>query len=86
MKTKEALVKKTAFPKPPATNNAQAIVVSEIAHKKVSKKVIKQALMTQSISKALRLDKFNFSILCLIWEWDNQQIIAMIQNAIWLGY
>ena len=64
-------MRKSAFPKTPTSNNAQAVVVFGITHKKVSKRVIEQALMTQSTLKAPEPDKFNFSILRLIWEWDS---------------
>lgn len=66
MKAKEALVKKSAFPKLPASNNIQTSIGFRIAYNQVSKKAIKQALMTQSISKAPRPDKFNFGILYLV--------------------
>ena len=86
MKAKEALVRKSAFPKPPTSRNIEPVITSGVAYKEVTEKVIEKALMTQSTSKAPGPDKFNFRILCMVWEWDSKRITAIIQNAIRLGY
>lgn len=85
MKAKEALVRKFAFPKSPVSGSVEPVVIPGIAHKKVTEKVIKKALMTQSTLKTPGPDKFNFRLLRMVWQWDSKQIIAMIQNAIRLG-
>ena len=64
----------------------EPVVIPGIAHKEVTEKVIEKALMTQSTSKAPGLDKFNFRIFRMVWQWDSKRIIAMIQNAIRLRY
>ncbi len=86
MKEKEKLVCKAAFPSPPKSDHSEPIVTPGVAHQKVTKNVIYTALMTQSMSKAPGPDKINFRILCMVWEWDSERIIAMIQQAIKLGH
>lgn len=46
MKVKKALVRKSAFPKPPISESVEPVVIPGIAHKEVTKKVIEKALMT----------------------------------------
>ena len=86
IKAKKALVRKSAFLKLPTSRNIEPMIISRVAHKEVMEKVIEKALMTQSASKALGPDEFNLRILRMVWEWDSKQIIAIIQNAIRLGY
>lgn len=86
MNAKEALVRTSAFSKPPTNGTAEPVVTSGTAHKEVTEKVIEKALMTQSTSKAPGPDKFNFRILRMVWQWDSKQIIAIVQNAIRLGH
>lgn len=62
MNAKEALVRKSAFPKPPISRNIEPVVKSGVAHKEMTEKVIQKALMNQSTSKAPGPDKFNFRI------------------------
>ena len=67
MKAKEALVRRSAFPKPP-TNLVEPPVTSfGSAHTKISEEVVGQALMTQAATKASGPDKINFQILQMIW-------------------
>lgn len=66
MKVKEVLVRKFAFPKLPTSKNMKPVITFGIAYKKMTEKVIEKTLMTQSTSKAPRLDKFNFCILCIV--------------------
>ena len=66
MKVKEALVQKSAFPKPPGNFVEPLVISSGIAHIKINKKVIAQALMTQTITKAPSADKINFQTLQMI--------------------
>lgn len=86
MMAKEALVRKSAFPSPPTSLHSEPNVMSGVAHRMVTKDVIHKALMTQSISKAPGLDKINFRILRMIWEWDSNRLIAMVQQSIRLVY
>ena len=66
MKAKEALVHKSAFPKPPTNLAERPSLFSGIAHMKVTEKAVSQALMTQAAIKAPGLDKINFQILQMI--------------------
>lgn len=52
----------------------------------VTKELVYNSLMTQFTSKAPGPDKINFRILRLVWEWDSERIIAMVQQAVRLGY
>lgn len=79
-------MKKFAFSKLLLSKNIESVITSGVDHKKVTKKVMERALITKSISKALRPDKFNFRILYMMWAWDSKQITAIIQNAIRLRY
>ena len=86
MKAKEALVRKSAFPKPP-TNLLELPVTSfGLAHTKITKEVVAQALMTQAATKAPGPDKINFQILQMIWDWDKIRITSIVYHAIRLGY
>lgn len=60
MKTKEALVHKSTFSKPPKNLGKLPIPFSGIAYAKITQKVVSQALMTQAITKAPKPDKINF--------------------------
>ena len=86
MKAKEALVCKSAFPSPPKCGYSEPVIIPGVAHQTVTKDIIYEALMTQSTSKALGPDKINFQILCMVWDWDSERLIAMVQQAIKLGY
>ena len=63
MKTKEAMVRKSAFPKPPTNFEEPSITSSELAHVKVTLEVVSKALMTQVTTKAPGSNKINFRIL-----------------------
>lgn len=63
MKAKEALVRKSAFPKPPTNLAEPPVLCSGIAPLKVTEKAVSQALMTQAAMKAPGPDKINFRIL-----------------------
>ena len=57
-----------------------------VAHQIVTKNIIYKALMTQSLSKTPGPKKINFCILRMLWDWESEKIIAMVQQAIRLGY
>ena len=80
------MVRKSAFSSPPVSSHNEPIVQSGVAHKTVTNDIIHKALMTQSTSKAPGPDKINFRILRMIWEWDSERLIAMVQHTIRLGY
>ena len=86
MTAKEALVRKSAFPKPPQNLKDEPVVVSGIAHMEVTQSIVAHALMSQSASKAPGPDKINFRILRMIWSWDKVRITNMVQQTIRLGY
>ncbi len=66
IKAKEALVRKSAFPKLPANLTELPILSSGTAHIKVTPEAVSQALMTQAAMKAPGPDKINFRILQMI--------------------
>ena len=86
MMAKEALVRKSAFPSPPTSLHSEPDVMSRVVHQMVTKDVIHKALMTQSTSKAPGPDKINFRILRMIWEWNSNRLIVIVQQSIRLGY
>ena len=68
IKAKEALVRKSAFLKPP-TNLVELPVISlGLAYTKIIEEVVAQALVTQAATKALGPNKINFQVLQMIWN------------------
>ena len=68
MKAKEALVRKSSFPKL-LTNFIELLVIScGLAPTKIIEKVVAQALVTQAATKAPGLNKINFQVLQMIWN------------------
>ena len=63
MKVKETLVQKSAFPKPPINLFKSPVIPSGLAHTKIIKKVITQALITQAVNQAFGPDKIYFKTL-----------------------
>lgn len=86
MKAKEALVRRSAFPKPPKSLRPEPVVLPGIAHKGVTEVKVANALMFQSATKAPGPDKINFQILRMIWDWDKVRITNLVQETIRLGY
>lgn len=86
MKAKEALVRRSAFPKPPIGLEPEPFVLPGVAHRGVTEEKIFHALMSQSATKAPGPDKINFRILRMIWDWDKVRMTSMVQQAIRLGY
>lgn len=60
MKAKEALVRRSVFPKPPPNSVELLIIPYRSVHSKITEEVIAQVLMIQAITKALGPDKINF--------------------------
>lgn len=86
IKAKKALIQRLAFLKLPI-NLVQIPVISfELAHTKVTKEIVAQALLTQIANKALGLNKFNFQILQIVWSQNKTQIATMVYHIIRLGY
>lgn len=86
MKAKEALIRKSVFPKP-LTNLFQSLAVfSGLAYIKITKEIIAQVLTSPAPTKGPGQNKINFLILQMIWSWKKAQIISMIYHAIRLGY
>ena len=86
MKVKEALIYQSAFPKPSISLEAEPLISSRIAYKGITKEKVYLALITQAIAKAPESNKINFRILRMIWDWDKERIISIVQQAIRLGY
>ena len=64
----------------------ELLISSKIANKGITEEKVYLALVTQAIAKALRPNKINFRILRMIWDWDKERIISMVDQAIRLGY
>ena len=86
MKAKEALICRSAPPKPPISLGPEPLVLPGVAHIGVTEVKIAHALMSQSATKAPGPDKINFRILRMIWDWDKIRITSMVQQVICLGY
>ncbi len=86
MKAKEALVQRSAFPKPPTNLIEPPVTSFGLAHTKITEESVAQALMTQLATKAPGPDKINFPILQMIWGWDKARITSMVYHAIRLYY
>ncbi len=63
MKTKKALVRKSAFFKPPINVIKPLRLYFRSAHTKITEEVVAQALMTQTTIITSGSDKVNFSIM-----------------------
>ncbi len=68
MKAKEALVRRSAFPKPPPNLFEPLVIPFGLAHTKITEEIVAQALTTQVATKAPDSDKINFQILQMIWS------------------
>ena len=66
MKAKEALMQRSAFPRPPNSFGPDFTLPSGIANIIIIKDMMGKALMSQSAIKAPRPDKINFQILRMI--------------------
>ena len=86
MKAKEALVRKSAFPKPPSDSHPDPEIEPGSAHLAITENIVYHALFSQSATKAPEPNKINFQILRLIWSWDKVQITRLVQHSIRLGY
>ncbi len=60
IKAEEALVRRSAFPKPPPNPVKPLVSSCRLLHTKVTEEVVAQALMTQAVIKAPGPDKINF--------------------------
>lgn len=66
IKAKEALVRKSAFPKPLPNPIEPLVTPNGSFHTRITEEVVAQALMTQAATKASGPDKINFQILHMI--------------------
>lgn len=62
MKAKEALVRKSAFPKPPNNFGPDPITSPGMAHVTITGDMVFKAFMSQSAAKAPGPDKINLQI------------------------
>ena len=86
MKAKEALVRKSAFPKPPTNSRPDPEIELGVAHLTITEDIVFHALFSQSATKAPGPNKINFQILRMIWGWDKAQITHLVQQSIRLVY
>ena len=74
MKDKKAMVQKTTFLLPPKSTLREQKIPVGTAHLTITKKQVYNALIAQSTQKAPGLDKINFGILRMIWNWEDKQM------------
>lgn len=86
IKTKEALVRRSAFPKSPTNISESPAILFGSAHTKIHETLVGEALMTQAATKAPGPAKINLPILQLIWGWDKVRITSIVYHPIQLGY
>ena len=60
MKAKEALVRKSAFPRPPPNFLKTPAIPLGLAYTKITEETVGQTLLTQAATKAPGSDKINF--------------------------
>ena len=63
MKAKEALVRKSAFSRPPPNFLETPAISLGLAHTKITEEIVGQALLTQEATKVSGPDKINFQVL-----------------------
>ncbi len=86
MQAKEALVRKSAFSRPPPNFLKPPAIRLGLAYIKITEETVGQALLTQAATKAPGSDKINFQVLQMIWNWEKARITSMVYHAIQLGY
>ena len=86
MKAKEALVRRSAFPKPPPNLLEPPVTPRASAHTKITEETVARALTTQAATKAPGPARINFQIRQMAWSWEKAQITNMVYHAIRLGY
>lgn len=74
----EKLMYKIAFLSLPKIDQYKLVVTLEVAHQIITKDVIYKALISQSIFKVPGPKKINFCILCMVLDWDNKKIMAIV--------
>ena len=82
MKAKKVLIQKSAFLKL-SRNLVEPLVISfRLAHIKITKEVVVQALITQASTKAPGSDNINFQILQIVLGWIKAWIISIVYHVI----
>lgn len=80
---KEEVFMEQAFPRQESTNDETAIPDTTVG---VGAREVQEALFAQSIKKAAGIDKLGFRALRLLWSWDSDRVVALVQGCISLGY
>ena len=78
IKDKKAMVRKTAFPLPLKSTLKEPRIPVGIGYLTITKDQIYNTLIAQSTQKALGLDKINFEILHMIWNWEAKQMTQIV--------
>jgi hypothetical protein len=82
---KEALFREQAFPQASKEDSRMTLPPPSTAHELVSEAVVKEALFSQGIEKALGTDLLNFRAIRLLWRFDQARIIALTRQCLRLG-
>ena len=86
LEQKEELFLASQFPKAHGNELSEPIIPQDGGIELITDQVIQNALLSQSIKKAPGLDRLNFKAIRLLWEWDQERIIALIRHCFRLGY
>lgn len=74
MKDKEVMVWRIAFPPPPKSLLRELRIPKKIAYTTITKKLVYNAFIAQFAQKVSGLNKINFGILYMIWDWEAEQM------------
>jgi hypothetical protein len=77
---KEALIRKTAFPKAPQSSPPRELPGRQ-THRLITPKRIHQALFSQNIKKAPKANRLNFRVYRLLWALDSPRVIGIARQC-----
>jgi ribonuclease HI len=83
---KERVFLAQAFPPQEDTQRQVSWDKVNMAQIHATEEEVKEALFSQSIKKAPGISYLNFKALRLLWNWDCNRIISVVQKSIQLGY
>ena len=81
LEQKEELFLESQFPKIQANDIPKPIIPQNGGINLIIDQIIKDTLLSQSIKKTSEPDRLNFKAIRLLWEWDQEKIIALIKQC-----
>jgi len=82
---KAELIKEKAFPKPLKGGERKAEEEGGEMWNKIIDEDIQEALFNWSVQKEPGLDRLGFKAIRLLWDWDSQRIINIVEVSFRLG-